>query len=125
MLQRGVYVSLLCLVACSSNPAVSSSGILDAGKPIPAIADHSHQAWDSFRSALRTQDLEEAVQFFSPHVRDQYRAALSTRTPVDLPELGAVVFASEHLRQYEVTIDGEDYAVVMECYNEKCYITQF
>ena len=88
----------------------------------------SSKSWAQFRTSLQANDLEQSLQSFAPHVRDQYRTLLSQKNLTELsrqlPELSEPAVARMNFYQYELMINGQEYPLVLTCYGTKCYITQ-
>ena len=83
------------------------------------------ETWEGLRGTFQNNNLEAAVQYFAPHVRDTYKYFLSH---VNLPKVGAAMptitetFSTNKFFQYGFEYEGKKYAVTMNCENETCQI---
>lgn len=127
---------------CDQGKCVAGSGNQSGGKTdvysgqnpttnsLP-IAKTPQEAYTYFTTALKNNNLETAVQYVSPHVRERYKGMLSG---VNLSQLAEKFPSLEGknpaavvgpLRQYEFQYKGEGYAIVFQCHDEECTISGF
>ncbi len=87
-------------------------------------------AWSGLKAALADSNIEQAVLYFSPHVQEEYRGILAKKDLKDLAEKLSGLpplpeTAANGFSQYEIKIDGKEYAILFNCSHGKCKIIGF
>lgn len=130
-------ISNVCQSSCGTDQDCPGTKVCNSGfcqEPVSYSPRTHQQTWDGFREALSNNNLEQAVQYFSPHIQETYRTELGQKnltafgsTLPDLPSPSS----SDDFHQYELTIDGEDFALILTCQkiinsqDDYCFINQF
>jgi|GEM_PF-6399508 len=95
------------------------------------LAKTPQEAYSAFMKGLQSNNLETAVQYISPHVREKYKGMLSGVTLSQLAEKFPSLEGQNpvstvgSLRQYEFQYKGEGYAILFQCHDEECTILGF
>ncbi len=129
-----------CVGSCRTDYDCPGEGVCEGGRCTNERGSGSFvqprapsEAFNGFREALRGNDLERAVSYFSPHAQEKYLRILQQRDlrqlADTLPEISArnmdQANSSTNLIQYEVQIDNEEYAITFHCSHDICKIMQF
>ncbi len=94
----------------------------------PSVSPRTpEETFNGLIETLEQNNLESALRYFSPHIRDNYRRVLSQKS---LPELArqlqnvnlSPAAHSNNFVQYEVEINGEEYAITFNCERDRCYV---
>lgn len=101
------------------------------GDGTPSVSPRTpEETFSGLVEAFTENNLEAALKYFAPHMRETYRNVLSRKS---LPELAKLMekknlspsVSSNKFVQYEVEINGEEYAITFNCVRNHCYVIGF